>query len=128
MMTIKWEWRGRRMTDYRPWPWLLFAKHLDGVKYWSWSFHWKGSSAFWLNFKRRHDSVTKYRFVHTKFTLRLGTYIVVFGGVNLEQYYRQVKVLEIKDGGMVTYKYVKAVEKEDIEHLSRDYPSDTWRN
>ncbi len=119
MKKITWEWRGRIMTDLFIFPWLQFSKHLDGGKHWSWTFHWKGSSAFWYNFKRKYDRVTTMRFSRTKLTLRLGTNIIVFGGVDMKRYYRDVQVLEVKTGGKVTYQFIPALNQAtfDVESL-----------
>ena len=156
MKRITWEWRGRIMSDYFVFPWLQFSKHLDGGKHWSWTFHWKGSNAWYYNFKRRYDPNVTHVFSRTKLTLRLGTYIIIFGCIDMNKYYRDVQVLEVKDKGIVRYQYIpnqhqqeklsqnvdkpesgkltKEVEaellkmKRDYEHLSRDYPDNTWRN
>ncbi len=141
MKKITWQWRKRVMTDYFIFKWLQLSKHLDGGKHWSWEFHWKGSSAWYYNFQRNYNKTIQYRFTRTRLTLRLGTYIIVFGGVDMNKYYKDVHVLEVKHGGKITYTAppVYEVTEEDIEnsieamkkgyeHLSRYYPDDTWRN
>ncbi len=146
MKIITWEWRKQIMIDYFIFSWLHFSKHFKSVKHWSWEFHWNGSNVWYHNF-RRHET-DKGVFTVTKLTIRFGKRLMVVGKVNMTKYYKDVKVLEIKHGGKITYKasalmqgslltvdadiddVMDAVEKmkKGYEHLSRYYPDNTWRN
>ncbi len=146
MKIIKWEWRGQIMTDYFPVSWLQVSRHFEGHKYWSWEFHWKGSNAWYRNF-RRYNTDRKFGWAKTRLTFRFGKHIMVIGIVDMVKYYKDVKVLEIKYRGKVTYKckplsldikktpfvpddVVKAVDdmKKMYYLLNKDYPDNSWRN
>ncbi len=147
------------MTDYFIFSWLQLSKHFKGHKQWSWEFHWKGSNAWYHNFRKIRTEKARFCFIKTKLTLRFGKRLMVIGGFDMVKYYRDVKVLKIKHGGKITYRHDmkpalgdtspkiniidnsgkvlynvndvnKAIDKmqKDYKHLSKDYPSDTWRN
>ncbi len=145
MKTIKWQWRGRIMTDRFMFPWLQFSKHLDGGKHWSWEFHWKGSNAWYYNFRRYYDEISTHQFLRTRLTFRLGVHIIVFGATDMERYYSDVEVLQVMDKGKITYQSGRpetddlteiikdageaiAKTQSDYWHLNKDYPNNSWRN
>ncbi len=140
MKIITWEWRKQVMKDYFILPWVQVSQHFKNERHWSYEFHWKGSNAWYCNFRRqKYDS--QHKFSNTRLTLRFGKHLIVIGGVNMDRYYNSVKVLEIKDRGIITYKcpvsghyetpsfaeILKAM-KDNYAHLSKDYPDNTWRN
>ncbi len=147
MKRIVWEWRKQIMVDYFIFPWLQFSRHFEGTSNWSWEFHWKNSNAWFHNF-RRHvygDGISTFK--RTRLTLRFGKRLMVIGGFDMVKYYKDVKVLEIKHGGKVTYQYMpqlnldqkhdfvpddvkKAVDdmKKMYYLLDKDYPNNSWRN
>lgn len=144
MKIITWEWRKQIMVDYFVFSWLQFSRHFEGNPHWSWEFHWKHSNAWYHNF-RRHVAHPGHGFKSTRLTIRFGQRIMVIGSVDMKTYYKNVKVLKIKDGGKTAYRYIeyspsdskslpedlkKAVDdmKKGYEHLSKDYPNDSWRN
>lgn len=147
MKIITWEWRKQVMVDYFVFSWMLFSRHFEGRRYWSWQFHWKASNVWYHNF-RRHVADRSHGFTNTRLTIRFGRRLMVIGGFDMKRYYRDVKVLEIKHGGKITYQYIpplyqqpgqfkhvpedvqKTVDdmKKGYEHLSKYYPNDSWRN
>lgn len=141
MKRIKWQWRGQVMTDYFFFRWLQFSRHFKGVTHWSWTFYWKGSRKWYYNFKQ-YQSANIYPmrkgFARTALTFRLGKYIISFSVVDLNKYYRDVQVLEVKDKGKIIYplkgEHYAEIEKKtgkiekDCWHLNKAYPNETWRN
>ncbi len=138
------------MVDYFIFSWLQFSHHFAGNNFWSWEFHWKGSNAWYHNFRRKVTD-RRYGWATTRLTLRFGKRLMVIGSFDMIKYYKGLKVLEIKHEGVVTYQYMPKlnVEKclgievpelpdglsqsiDDMKKmyylLSREYPSDTWRN
>ncbi len=93
-MRIKWLYNEETFTDFW-WLWgnVGVAKHFEGVSIWCMEFHWKGSRAWYYNFWRRHDFNGVWE--TTRLTLRLGKWIVVFGGYPLPKCYKHTKVLEV---------------------------------
>ncbi len=154
MKVITWEWRGQIMTDYFIFWWLQFSKHFEGQKHWSWEFHWKGSKAWYCNF-RRHTAMGESRgFKSTRLTVRFGKRLMVVGNVDMERYYKDVTVTKVVHRGKVTFLLIpktftkktiddlgeametmkknseEAVEKmkKGYDHLCHEYPDNTWRN
>ncbi len=147
MKIITWEWRGQVMIDYFVFWWLQFSSHFEGQKHWSWEFHWKNSKAWYCNF-RRHTAMGESRgFKNTRLTVRFGKRLMVVGSVDMERYYKDVTVVKVVDKGKVTFlKHYsaepdkvlynaekdlnEAVEKmkKGYDHLSHEYPDNTWRN
>jgi hypothetical protein len=123
-----------------------------------WEFHWKGTAVWYHNFRRHApkkfvqithvdgkvvNAIAEGVFSRTRLTLRLGRRFLIIGRQNTSDYYRDVKVLRITQGGKVLFPHVgQLMIKNDVEkigqavrniekdywHLSKDYPSDTWRN
>ena len=98
-MRIKWAYNGKIHTDYW-WLWskVGITKHFSGTNVWSWEFHWKGSKAWYYNFKRYSGTATIVQrecWKQTRLAFRLGKWIIVFGGHPLSRSYRTTKVLEV---------------------------------
>lgn len=151
MKVITWMWRNKVMTDYYLLPWLQFSKHFEGVKHWSYTFHWKGSNTWHINFKRK--TAEGEGFKSTRLTFRLGQRIIVIGRVDRERYYKDVHIIKETRWGKVIFEYVPPLfgaqngmmpmsvdaapedikaaivkQKKDYEHLDKAYPENTWRN
>ncbi len=143
MKTITWEWRKKIITDYFIFPWLQISRHFEGTKNWSYAFHWKNGHVWYHNF-RRHVADDRHMFLNTRLTLRFGKRIICFGNVDMNRYYRDVKVLVVKNAGKIIYKCLEGegkynTTKEDIAkavndanksfwHLNKAYPNNTWMN
>lgn len=156
MTVVTWAWKGQVMTDYFPYQWLKFSKHFKGISIWSLEFHWKGSKTWYHNFRRRYTSGGSVSggFTNTRLTLRFGKHIVSVGYNDTEEMYKDVVLLKMTCKGKVVFdvldelkfadefQYVEVAvdaSEEDIReaieemkksyyYLSKDYPSDTWRN
>lgn len=141
------------MKDRFLFSWLHLSQHFKGVKLWGWEFHWKGSRAWYHNFKRHSaNKGSKYAaFTKTRLTFRLGRWLVSFGNVDKNVYYRDVHVVKVTKGKKllmidVDY-YLNKVPVNDEEikiqrelnklrrrtnnaayFLDKAYPAFTWRN
>jgi hypothetical protein len=146
MTTITWAYKGEAMKDYFLFSWLQLSRHLENKKMWSWSFHWKGSRAWYNNFKRHYYPSEDKGFSYTRLTLRLGRRILVAGKIDIERYYRDVLLLKMVVKGKVVFEIDKAEAEtkaaiaetafittlgkmyKNFQLLSKDYPGETWRN
>lgn len=163
MKTVTWEHKGNVTTDYYFLWWFQLSKHARKQRMFGWEFHWKGSTAWYHNF-RRHSArkfieveengkmvkkeIDVGTFSRCRLTIRFGRRFLIVGTPNQSNYYRDVKVLQIRKWGLLHDKVLlphvgqimithdkgigKAGAGRDVEkdywHLSKDYPSDTWRN
>lgn len=102
MIEVQWRHKEELMRDFWPWKWLVVSKHFKGTKVWSWEFHRKGSDIWYHNFKGHRGCIPWRREVWetTKFTLRLGRYIIGVGKLDRNYYYGKTNVLTIKRNGM----------------------------